>query len=108
MLVFSLACASSSTSTSEVRELEHASEALRVSARAERGWMEDRLVVSVNGIDVAEGPFGAEQAPGTVLYGEWQGASIEALCGHRWRLGIHISYRCSVYVDGDGPVRLEF
>ncbi len=106
LLAGPIACAS--TSTSRIHEYETASRSLRISARAERGTTRDRLFIVVNGEDVAEGLFGPEQAAGTVLRGSYEGTPIEARCGHRWRPGVHISYRCAVYVDGDGPIRLDF
>lgn len=81
---------------------------LQLSARAEHGATGDHLVVSVNGVDVAEGPFGPAQAAGTTLRGRLDDLSVEAHCGHRWRPGIHIGYRCVVSVGPGAPIELDF
>lgn len=106
LLVCFLSCASVSTSATHVYSL-GASE-IQVSARAERGLAVDRLFIIINGVDVAEGPFGPEQATGTVLRGDYDGLPVEAHCRHRWRPGIHIGYQCSVRVDHGSPIELAF
>jgi hypothetical protein len=106
LFVWLASCASTATSETHVYELGES--ALRISARAERGATRDQLFIVVNGEDVASGPFGPPQAAGAVLRGHYEGTPIEAHCGHRWRPGIHIGYRCAVYVDGDGPIALDF
>lgn len=100
------ACAS--VSTSAPRELVVGSSVLEISARAERGATRDELVVSVDGVDVARGPFGPPQAAGTVLQGSHHDIPVEARCRHRWRLGLQIGYRCAVTAGGEGPVELDF
>ena len=100
------ACAS--TSTSEVRAYVLGSTEVRVSARAERGTLEDRLVIVVNDVDVASGPFGFDQAAGTTLRGDFDGTPVVAQCGHRWRPGLHIGYRCAVRLGEGEPVELSF
>lgn len=81
---------------------------LYVSARAERGLTRDRLFLVVNGEDVADSPFGSGQASGVILRGEFEGIPVEASCGHRWRPGIHIGYRCVLQADGGDSVELDF
>ena len=81
---------------------------LTVAARAERGLASDRLVVAIDGVDVAEGPFGPDQVAGTLLRGTFEGMSVEARCGHRWRPGVHIGYRCHVSVEGGEAAELDF
>lgn len=95
-------------STSDTHEVRIGSSVLHLSARAERGATGDLLFVTVNGVDVARGPFGPAEAAGTVLRGRYRAVPIEAHCGHRWRPGLHIAYRCAVYVGGEGPVELDF
>lgn len=64
-----VACAS--VSTSETHDYRLGDSVLRVSARAERGATQDHLFISVNGRDVADGPFGPEQAAGVLLHGQY-------------------------------------
>lgn len=99
-------CASVSASRQHAYRL--GDQELRVSARAERGATADRLCVSVEGVDVAEGPFGPAQAAGTTLLGEFEGLPVEARCRHRWRPGLHIGYRCEVSIGAGAPVELDF
>lgn len=101
-----LSCAS--VSTSEIHTYSLGDSELRVSARAERGATSDQLFIVVNDVDVASGPFGAEQAAGTTLRGTFEGTPVVARCGHRWRPGLHIGYRCSVSLGDGGPVELSF
>ena len=106
LLGCSVSCAS--VSTSETRIYSIGDLELRVSARAERGLSTDRLFIVINGSDIAEAPFGPEQAAGTVFHGTFAGLPVEARCGHRWRPGIHIGYKCTVRVSGGDPVDLAF
>jgi hypothetical protein len=105
-LLWLASCAS--TATSDTIDYAIGSAVLSISARAERGATRDELFITVNGVDVARGSFGPAEAAGTVLRGSYDDVPIEAHCGHRWRPGIHIGHRCSVYVNGEGPVRLDF
>jgi hypothetical protein len=43
-----------------------------------------------------------------ILRGEFEGIRVEASCGHRWRPGVHIGYRCVVHVGSGDPVELDF
>ncbi len=103
---FFVSCAPVSNSTSHIFSLGDSE--LLVSARAERGLTSDHLFIVVNGIDVADGPFGSDQAAGTVLRGVLNQTPVEARCGHRWRPGLHIGYRCSVRIGLSDPIELEF
>lgn len=81
---------------------------LQISARAELGATRDEITLLVNGVVVASGPFGAPEAVGILLHGEYDGIPIDAHCAYRWRIGLHIGHRCEVYVQGDGPLVLDF
>ena len=109
LLVAFLCLAScASVSTSDVRTYALTHSELQVSARAERGFGADQLVIVIDGTDVADGPFGPAEAAGTVLQGTFNEMPVTARCGHRWRPGIHIGYRCFVQVDGGDPIQLDF
>jgi len=103
---FLVSCAS--VSTSETHTYRLGTSEFEVSARAERGATADQLFIVINGSDVASGPFGPEQAAGTTLRGVFHGVSVEAHCGHRWRPGVHIGYRCSLRLSGGDPFELTF
>ena len=100
------ACASVSTSDTHVSPV--GDYVLHISARAERGATQDHLFIVVNGVDVADSPFGPAQASGVNLRGQFEELPVEATCGHRWRPGIHIGYRCVVHVGSGNPVELDF
>ena len=100
------ACASISTSDTHVSPV--GDYELHISARAERGASRDHLFIVVNGVDVADSPFGPAQASGVLLRGQFEELPVEATCGHRWKPGMHIGYRCVVHVGGGDPVELDF
>jgi hypothetical protein len=106
LIVCLASCASISTSDTYPYALDDSE--VRISARAERGVSEDHLFIVINNIDVAEGPFGSAQAAGTILRGTFNEIPVEARCGHRWRPGIHIGYRCLVHIGQSDPIKLDF
>lgn len=95
-----------SVSTSDTHPYTLSDSTILISARAERGLLEDQLFIVVNDVDVAEGPFGYAQAAGTRLHGTFSGIPVGASCAHRWRPGIHIGYRCLVQIGGGNPIEL--
>ena len=101
-----MACAS--VSHSEIQTHGLGASEVQVSARAERGALADQLFIVIEGEDVASGPFGPEEAAGTTLRGTYAGVPVEARCGHRWRPGLHIGYRCSVRLGEGEPFELAF
>ncbi len=106
LVIFLVSCAS--VSTSDTHSYHLGDSEFQVSARAERGLVEDHLFIVVNGADVADGPFGTAQAAGTVLRGSVDRTPVRASCGHRWRPGIHIGYRCVVYIGYGDRIELDF
>jgi hypothetical protein len=97
-----------STSISPAHELQLAESTVKVSARAERGTTQDQLYLTINEVDVATAPFDASVAPVVVFEVDHEGTILEARCGHRWRPGFHIGYRCTVRSTHGGPVELDF
>lgn len=108
LLQIALLASCSSVSTSNTHTYVLATVELQVAARAERGLTADRLFIVVNGRDVAEGPFGSDEAAGTVLRGTFDEMPVEARCGHRWRPGIHVGYRCFIQVGAGEPIQVDF
>lgn len=110
LIVYLVACLAScaSVSTSDTYSYALGDSELQVSARAERGPSADHLFIVINGVDVADGPFGATQAAGTILRGTFNEIPVEARCEHRWRPGIHIGYRCLVHIDRSPPMEVDF
>ena len=105
-IVLLASCASISTSDIHVYAIGNSE--VQISARAERGVSSDHLFIVVDGADVAEGPFGASEAAGTILRGAFDEMPVVARCGHRWRPGIHIGYRCFVQVGPGDPIQVDF
>lgn len=109
LVLFSVCFAScASVSTSETHRYPLRGSEFLVSARAERGSTADHLFIVVNGVDAADGPFGPAEASGTILRGHFRTDPVEAHCGHRWRPGLHIGYRCRVSIGDGNPIEVEF